>query len=158
MGHFWAWDYLKTKPQVLETQYPYLAKDGSCSSTKSSGGQVTVSTYSRVTPGSVAQHKAAAEQGVLGIALAAGSSAFQLYRSGVLTGTSCGTQINHAVATVGWGTENGQDYWIVKTPGALAGVTKVTSRSLLWKVKVSALLSTTLTLSRQTETDKSSII
>jgi C1A family cysteine protease len=112
--HFWAWDYLKTKPQVLETQYPYVAKDGSCSSTKSSGGQVTVSTYSRVTPGSVAQHKAAAEQGVLGIALAAGSSAFQLYRSGVLTGTSCGTQINHAVATVGWGTENGQDYWIVR--------------------------------------------
>ena len=112
--HFWAWDYLKTTPQVLETQYPYTAKDGTCDTTKSAGGKVTVSTYSRVTPGSVAQHKAAVEQGVLGIALAAGSSAFQLYRSGVLTGTACGTQVNHAVAIVGWGTENGVDYWIVR--------------------------------------------
>jgi cathepsin L len=112
--HFWAWDYLKTKAQVLETQYPYTARQATCSSTKSAGGVVTPTTYSRLTPGSVAQHKAGVQQGVIAIALAAGSSAFQLYRSGVLTGTACGTQINHAVATVGWGTENGIDYWIVR--------------------------------------------
>jgi cathepsin L len=112
--HFWAWDYLKTKAQVLETQYPYTGRQATCSSTKSAGGVVTPTTYSRLTPGSVAQHKAGVQQGVIAIALAAGSSAFQLYRSGVLTGTACGTQINHAVATVGWGTENGIDYWIVR--------------------------------------------
>lgn len=112
--HFWAWDYLRSTPQVLETQYPYTAKQGTCNAQKSAGGQVRVSTYSRITPGDVAQHKAGVQQGVLAIALAAGSSAFQLYRSGVLTGTACGTQINHAVATVGWGTENGIDYWIVR--------------------------------------------
>lgn len=36
------------------------------------------------------------------------------YRSGILDSTSCGTNLNHAVTLVGYGTENGRDYWIIK--------------------------------------------
>ena len=111
--HMWAWDYLKSTPQVLQSQYPYKAQTGTCSSSMSSGGIVTAKGYSRAST-TVASHKNLINSGVLGIALAAGSSAFQLYKSGVLSGTACGTSINHAVAIVGWGSASGQDYWIVR--------------------------------------------
>merc|ERR1739845_257996 len=47
------------------------------------------------------------------IAIEADKSVFQLYRSGVLSGT-CGTSLDHGVLAVGYGTESGQDYWLVK--------------------------------------------
>lgn len=37
-----------------------------------------------------------------------------MYRSGILDTTDCPTQIDHAVAMVGYGTEGGKDYWIVR--------------------------------------------
>lgn len=37
------------------------------------------------------------------------------YKSGIITGDSgCGTEMDHAVLAVGWGTENGTDYWLIK--------------------------------------------
>jgi C1A family cysteine protease len=38
----------------------------------------------------------------------------QGYTSGVLNVTNCPTAINHAIAIVGWGSQNGINYWIVK--------------------------------------------
>lgn len=40
--------------------------------------------------------------------------AFQHYTSGILDSDECGTNLDHAVAAVGYGTENGQDYYIVR--------------------------------------------
>ncbi|KAJ6409573.1 hypothetical protein OIU84_009132 [Salix udensis] len=56
--------------------------------------------------------KAVAYQPV-SVAIEAGGRHFQLYQSGVFTG-SCGTQLDHGVVAVGYGTENGVDYWIVR--------------------------------------------
>jgi hypothetical protein len=37
-----------------------------------------------------------------------------MYKSGVLTGTACGTNLDHGVLAVGYGTENGEEYYLVK--------------------------------------------
>ena len=39
---------------------------------------------------------------------------FKFYKSGVITSESCGQNVNHGVLIVGYGTENGIDYWLVK--------------------------------------------
>ncbi|KAJ0077096.1 hypothetical protein Patl1_35481 [Pistacia atlantica] len=58
--------------------------------------------------------KAVAHQPV-SVAIEAGGRAFQLYRivQGVFSGR-CGTQLDHGVVAVGYGTENGVDYWLVR--------------------------------------------
>merc|ERR1712100_281924 len=48
------------------------------------------------------------------VAIEADKSEFQLYKSGVLTGTNCGTQLDHGVLAVGYGTDSGVDYYKVK--------------------------------------------
>jgi len=37
-----------------------------------------------------------------------------MYTSGVMDSTACGTNLDHAVAAVGYGTEGGKDYYIVR--------------------------------------------
>jgi len=48
--------------------------------------------------------------------LAAGINAryLQFYKKGIHSHKLCDDKINHAVLIVGYGTENGNDYWIVK--------------------------------------------
>jgi hypothetical protein len=38
----------------------------------------------------------------------------QHYVSGVFNPSNCSTLVNHSVQVVGWGSENGKDYWIIK--------------------------------------------
>jgi C1A family cysteine protease len=93
------------------TEYPYTGKNGNC---KDGSGKVSVMNYANVGK-TVLQHKAALEYGVVSIALAAGNNVFSMYRSGIVDSSSnCPTSIDHAVAMVGWGSEGGQDYWIVR--------------------------------------------
>jgi len=60
--------------------------------------------------------KAALATQPLAVSIEADKYVFQAYTSGVLDSTSCGTNLDHAVLTVGWGTDadSGLDYWLVK--------------------------------------------
>ncbi len=49
----------------------------------------------------------------LSVAIEATQRAFQFYKSGVLTG-ECGTVVDHGVLAVGYGSDNGVDYWKLK--------------------------------------------
>jgi C1A family cysteine protease len=58
--------------------------------------------------------KEAVAIGPVSIAIEADTRVFQLYSSGVITSTSCGTKLDHGVLIVGYGVENGIKYWLVK--------------------------------------------
>jgi C1A family cysteine protease len=47
------------------------------------------------------------------VAVEADQDVFQLYGGGVMT-KKCGTNLDHGVLAVGYGTLNNQDYWLVK--------------------------------------------
>ena len=102
----------------LESVYPYTSgttmKKGTCAYDSSSTTAVTVSSYDAITPDSVDQMRAGLQQQPLAVSIEADKMVFQTYQSGVLNSTKCGTSLDHAVLAVGYGTEDGQDYWLVK--------------------------------------------
>lgn len=60
----------------------------------------------------------------MSVAVQANKGVFQHYTGGVITSSSCGTNLDHGVLAVGYGTdEAGQEYFLVKNSwGASWGV------------------------------------
>eukprot|EP00727_Mastigamoeba_balamuthi_P008421 m51a1_g4200 hypothetical protein (318) ;mRNA; f:9047-10053 len=54
------------------------------------------------------------QYGPLSAAVAADSTVFQSYGSGILDSTLCGTSLNHGVAIAGYGTQNNVKFWWVR--------------------------------------------
>ena len=76
---------------------------------------MNVTSYGNVTADSVTQMQAALAKQPLAVSIEADTRVFQSYSSGVLNNTACGTNLDHAVLTVGWGTDaSAGDYWLVK--------------------------------------------
>merc|ERR1712232_660054 len=48
------------------------------------------------------------------VAIEADKSSFRFYKSGVYSDEKCGNQLDHGVIAVGYGTENGTDYFLVR--------------------------------------------
>merc|ERR1712166_267558 len=101
-----------------EASYPYKGVQGTCKTTGSTdipkGGVTGFKRVGNLFFGAkVNDMKSAIQQQPVSIAIEADQSSFQSYKSGVMT-SGCGTQLDHAVLAVGYGTEDGQDYWLVK--------------------------------------------
>jgi len=99
---------------TTESDYAYTARDGTCNGNKAAHHVVTVTDYHDVPQNNADQMEQAVSQGPVSIAIEADKSVFQLYKSGVFSDSGCGTNLDHGVLVVGYGTDNGQDYWIVK--------------------------------------------
>ncbi|XP_057460598.1 senescence-specific cysteine protease SAG39-like [Actinidia eriantha] len=99
---------------TTETNYPYDGTDGTCNRNKEANHAAKITGYEDVTTNSEsALLKAVANQPVF-VAIDAGGSDFQFYSSGVFTG-QCGTDLDHGVTAVGYGTsDDGTKYWLVK--------------------------------------------
>jgi KDEL-tailed cysteine endopeptidase len=108
----YAFDYAEQHGLEFEKDYPYTAADGRCKA-DSSKGQVKVTDHSAVTPRSVSQLKAAIAQQPTCVSVDAETD-FQTYSSGILNSKRCGTNLDHAVTAVGYGSEDGQEYFIVR--------------------------------------------
>ncbi|KAJ6679066.1 CYSTEINE PROTEASE [Salix purpurea] len=96
-----------------EDDYPYLGRDGKCDTFRKNARVVSIDSYEDVPVNDeTALTKAVANQPI-SVAIEAGGRSFQFYESGIFTG-QCGTNLDHGVAAVGYGTEKGKDYWIVR--------------------------------------------
>jgi len=86
---------------------------GSCKA-ETAKEEIQVSTYTNVPADSEDQLKAAIAKAPTSVTIEADKMVFQMYTGGILDDASCGTQLDHAVAAVGYGSESGKDYYIVR--------------------------------------------
>nr|CAD7195693.1 unnamed protein product [Timema douglasi] len=111
-----AYNYIRNNGGIeREDQYPYTAKNGVCGY-NSGAVAATVSGWVDIANGdenAVAQ--AVSDVGPLAAGMDASKDSFSLYHSGIYYEPTCSTtDMDHGVLIVGYGFENGQDYWIVK--------------------------------------------
>merc|ERR1712151_316044 len=93
-----AFKYLEKHNAELESVYKYTAKNGSCA-------------YAKVKKNNVEQMKAAVAGQPVSVSIEADKKVFQQYTSGIFDSAECGTKLDHAVLVVGYGSDNGTDYW-----------------------------------------------
>mmetsp|Transcript_32890 Transcript_32890/g.92428 ORF Transcript_32890/g.92428 Transcript_32890/m.92428 type:complete len:344 (+) Transcript_32890:96-1127(+) len=110
-----GFQYAESTGFCTEDSYKYKAKNGICQATNCDVGlpKGSVVGFKDVKTLDTASLMSAVAQQPVSIAIEADKMVFQLYRSGVLTG-NCGTKLDHGVLAVGYGTEGGKDYWLVK--------------------------------------------
>jgi len=58
--------------------------------------------------------KAAIAKAPISVTVEADQRVFQMYSDGIFDSPECGTKLDHAVAAVGYGSEGGKDYYIVR--------------------------------------------
>ena len=108
-----AFQWYKSNKTELESDYGYTARNGTCKET-SYTGQFNSTGYKSITANSSSALMASIQAGPTSVAIEADKSAFQMYTGGILNSTACGTSLDHGVLAVGYGTENGQAYYLVK--------------------------------------------
>ena len=112
-----AFKYMINNGQRTEASYPYTAgvtkTAGTCQ--KGTSANVKFTGCYDVAPKDQLALKAAVAKQPVTIAIEADTRYFQSYSGGILTdATKCGVNLDHAVEIVGYGTENGIDYWKVR--------------------------------------------
>jgi len=135
-GH--SFYYYESHGAYYEQNWPYTSgttmKAGDCTYVASAASNVTVATYTHVTPNDYVALQQAIFMQPQSISICAETNYFQSYTSGVLTNALlCGTTIDHAVLAVGYGQEDGVDYFLVKnswsTEWGLNGYVKIAANA-----------------------------
>jgi cathepsin L len=100
---------------MLEDDYPYAGIDGTCKFDASKAVTQIVS-FLDVTEGDEKDlAEKIAQYGPASIAIDASDWSFQLYSSGIYDESACSSSmLDHGVGCVGYGSENGVNYWIVR--------------------------------------------
>lgn len=110
-----AFKYAETHALCTEASYPYTSGGGNRGTCETScTGVAEVTAFTDVPTKNEDALKTAVAQQPVSVAIEADKSVFQLYKSGVMDSKACGTQLDHGVLAVGYGTDGGKDYWKVK--------------------------------------------
>jgi len=114
----WGIQYVIDKQgAVRSNNYPYHASNGKCQESDFTKADRYCKPKELINfpPGSYDDLINALDDGPVAVGVNAG--AWHSYSSGVLSAKDCTgpmTAINHGVVAVGWGTENGVDYWLLR--------------------------------------------
>jgi C1A family cysteine protease len=108
-----CYNYLKSYKLQADSTYPYIGYKSTCKY-NSANGVVNTLGYVNVVKGDVNAHMNAVALGPVSVAVAASSSVFRLYKTGIISTTTCGTSLNHGVTMIGYGVSNGVAYWLIK--------------------------------------------
>lgn len=98
-----------------EASYPYTATGPNSCNFRASNVAATLSSYTNVQSGDESDLVAKIVDGPVSVAIDASHSSFQMYSGGVYYEPDCSsTQLDHGVLAVGYGVDNGKDYYLVK--------------------------------------------
>ena len=106
-----AFKYVEENGLCKESDYKYVEHDEECH--KNCNSVVSIKNYVSVKPNSDYELMSAVVQQPVSVAIEANQDIFQLYKSGIIK-NNCGNEIDHGVVVVGYGTENGVNYYIVR--------------------------------------------
>ena len=120
-GVDYAFVYVMRQPNSpggieTEASYPYVAEKRTCQFNPTKVAAYMES-YGRVTPTEDDLKEAVYVNGPISVHVVVSQDLFNAYKGGVYTDDDCGhgeMTPNHAMLVVGYGTEGGQDYWLVK--------------------------------------------
>jgi C1A family cysteine protease len=108
----YAFYYVIDTGITLESKYPYKGVGGQCHYTAADEAW-RIKDCTDVTVDKEKPLMAAIAQQPVSVAIEANHLSFQLYKSGVYSG-NCGTKLDHGVLAVGYGAQDGKNYFKVK--------------------------------------------
>lgn len=108
-----AYDYVTFAGIQTTKDYPYLGVDGRCKNdfTKE---VYQIRDFIQVAANDSDQLAAAVAMQPVSICIDGENADFISYGGGIYSSSTCSTDLGHCVAIVGYDSENGVDYWIVK--------------------------------------------
>jgi len=111
-----AFTYIKENDGVdTEDSYPYEARNQLCRFKRNDVGATDVGYTDIPSQDEYKLKTAVATVGPISVAIDASHASFQSYRHGIYVEPQCSsTKLDHGVLVVGYGTENDQEYWLVK--------------------------------------------
>ncbi|CAH0561395.1 unnamed protein product [Brassicogethes aeneus] len=109
-----AFDFIKDNGINFWEAYPYTGEQGECQAKEENNAPLKVVSYERIPQGDEESLKRAVYlQGAIGVSISVTDNLKQ-YQGNILHDPVCTNHTNHAVALVGYGTEDGEDYWLLK--------------------------------------------
>jgi len=107
-----AFEWVANNGICSEEDYPYSGEDGQCKDPKCQP-VVRIKGFVDVPPGNEQALQAAVAKQPVSVAIQA-KGVFQLYKRGIIDSPACGQKLDHGVVVVGYGAEDGKDFWKVK--------------------------------------------
>ncbi|TKY59169.1 Senescence-specific cysteine protease SAG12 [Spatholobus suberectus] len=108
-----AYEYIQSHGIASEAEYPYEGKDGTCNNNGTVNPVAKISGYRYVPPRSEEELLKAVANQPVSVNIDASGQAFRFYSGGVFSG-ECGTNLNHAVAAIGYDEDSKGKFWLMR--------------------------------------------